>query len=43
MELYEKVIEMALRDRKVVMDTEDAKEMCDMVMKALKELKEAGD
>lgn len=43
MELYEKVIEIALRDRNVVMETEDAKEICDMVLKAQKELEEDED
>lgn len=40
MKLYEKVIEIYLRDQNVGIEPEQAKEMCDMVMKALKELEE---
>ncbi len=42
MELYEKVIEITLRDQNMVIEPEDAKEMCDTVMKALKELEDTG-
>ncbi len=38
MTLYEKVIEIFLRDQNTVIDPEHAKEMCDMVTKALKEM-----